>query len=583
MVRFIQRSLELRIAVALVIVLAAVIGGFTAMDIRIMRKDTIRTSERNLAALAGTVKGNVIAAMRRGNHLDVQRIIEEARSSFGIDRIVIYDEEGKLLRRSGIGPGERTLPIPPSVLAAIASGDRSDLHDHGTASLSYYSPIANQAPCYRCHGSDRLLNGILRIDFSLQGIEPLITARRNSILLWTTIMVALLMTVLVALLRHFVHTPVEELRRAMARAEAGDENILLPDTGSDELAVLQRGFISMLDRINSLHRANFDKEKELAHNREAMRFRNELQSMFNAMPDGVLLVDTSMRIIQSNPRVYELVPALEKAGGVIKPDCVQKECCPFRGIGEVLKSAAMMESQCSISLRGGDARHLHSICAPVMEEGRVAYVVQVVRDITERVKTERELEERTSELVAANRLLSQLAQTDSLTEVSNRRYFDELLDREIKGHSRRKNSQLSLMMIDIDHFKLLNDRLGHLAGDTVLRELAKMLGENVRETDTVARFGGEEFVIVMPDTHLDGAGYHAEVLRKKVEARPFPGPDGPVRMTVSIGVAAYVSGSPSQEVLRSADRALYEAKEGGRNRVVVIRPEAVVKEQGSVG
>jgi len=168
----------------------------------------------------------------------------------------------------------------------------------------------------------------------------------------------------------------------------------------------------------------------------------------------------------------------------------------------------------------------------------------VGRDITERVKTERELEERTSELIAANRQLSELAETDSLTEVRNRRYFDELLDREIKGHSRRKNSHLSLMMIDIDHFKLLNDRLGHLAGDTVLRELAKMLRENVRETDTVARFGGEEFVIVMPDTHLDGAAYHAEVLRKKIEARPFPGPAGPVRTTVSIGVAAYVSGSP---------------------------------------
>ena len=115
--------------------------------------------------------------------------------------------------------------------------------------------------------------------------------------------------------------------------------------------------------------------------------------------------------------------------------------------------------------------------------------------------------------------LSQIAITDSLTQVYNRRHFDEILYKETKRYNRRKYAYLSLMMIDIDHFKDLNDRYGHLAGDAVLREIAKLLKEGVRETDTIARYGGEEFLIVMPDTHLDGAVHKAETLRKRVQAK----------------------------------------------------------------
>jgi diguanylate cyclase (GGDEF)-like protein len=149
------------------------------------------------------------------------------------------------------------------------------------------------------------------------------------------------------------------------------------------------------------------------------------------------------------------------------------------------------------------------------------------------------------------------------------------LNKEIKRFSRRKYSALSLMMIDIDHFKKLNDTYGHLAGDMVLREIAKLLKEGVRETDTVARFGGEEFVIVMPDTRLDGAAHKAEILVKRTEAAEFPGHDTAIHVTISIGVAAYASGSP-QDLIHAADLALYQAKRSGRNAVVVSRPEDVI-------
>jgi diguanylate cyclase (GGDEF)-like protein len=120
----------------------------------------------------------------------------------------------------------------------------------------------------------------------------------------------------------------------------------------------------------------------------------------------------------------------------------------------------------------------------------------------------------------------------------------------------------------------LNDVHGHVVGDSVLGEIARILKEGVRETDTVARYGGEEFSVIMPDTHIDGALYKAETLRKKVQDTKFPGQDGPLHITISIGVAAYGSGSP-QELIKAADEALYQAKHSGRNAVVVYGPESM--------
>jgi diguanylate cyclase (GGDEF)-like protein len=150
-----------------------------------------------------------------------------------------------------------------------------------------------------------------------------------------------------------------------------------------------------------------------------------------------------------------------------------------------------------------------------------------------------------------------------------------MLYKEIKRFNRRKYSSLALMLIDIDHFKQLNDTHGHLAGDMVLREVSRMLREGVRETDTVARYGGEEFAIVMPDTHVDGAVFRAERLRKNAEAMKFPGQGPSFRITISIGIAAYSSGTP-HNLIASADQALYEAKRSGRNRVKVNGPEETV-------
>jgi len=581
MISFIQKRLEFKIIIALIFVLGLVIGAFTLIDIRIMRADTIRTSEQDLSVLAAAIKGGVTSVMKKGHGEDVQRILDEVKIPSVIDRILIYNEKGVPLCCTGSDPQKCALDdkaIPPQVRDSMPAGnDRIELIDTPSGRyLTYYSPIPNQPECFRCHGSLAKLNGVLRIDFPLRLMERHIDLRRNRMLIGSLIMVAAITSALVVLLRVLLHKPVRELREAMAAVERGEEPPSLSIAGDDELADLKRGFVLMLEKMNALYKTNLEKEKELARNQEVMRFRTELQAMFDAMPDGVLLVDTEFHIVQSNPRAFALLPGLKKINGVIPLERLQEESCPHHGLQTAMKEGKICEHQCSIKLPDGEVRHVHSICAPIVEAGRVVYMVEVIRDITERVKTEHELEEKTSELLAANKLLSQIAVTDSLTQLYNRRHFDEIFFKEVKRFTRRKYSSLSLMMIDIDHFKKLNDEHGHLIGDMVLREIAKLLREGVRGTDTIARYGGEEFVIVMPDTRIDGAEYKAEILRQRVMETEFHGQSGPIHVTISIGVAAFLSGAPN-ELIHAADQALYQAKHSGRNRVVVSkREEAIV-------
>jgi diguanylate cyclase (GGDEF)-like protein len=162
--------------------------------------------------------------------------------------------------------------------------------------------------------------------------------------------------------------------------------------------------------------------------------------------------------------------------------------------------------------------------------------------------------------------MRQLAYVDGLTGIHNRRFFEMRIVEELERASRFQG-RMSVIMVDIDHFKRLNDEFGHLLGDEVLRGVAGILKQQLRKMDMVCRYGGEEFAVVVPETTGENAVTVAEKLRRQVECYPFPGVPRPV--TISCGVADYpVHGLTRDEVVAAADSALYIAKQAGRNRVM---------------
>ena len=175
-------------------------------------------------------------------------------------------------------------------------------------------------------------------------------------------------------------------------------------------------------------------------------------------------------------------------------------------------------------------------------------------DITERKKMEKTLES--------------LAATDELTGLWNRRYFFNIGEKECKRALRYK-AKLSILMIDIDHFKEINDTFGHAAGDTVLKGVADIFIHGLRDVDFAARIGGEEFVILMPNTDIAGGMIVAERLRKNIEMLNFNHEDETIKITISLGVAECLENDTIDNMLKKSDKALYEAKNSGRNCVKV--------------
>ncbi len=218
------------------------------------------------------------------------------------------------------------------------------------------------------------------------------------------------------------------------------------------------------------------------------------------------------------------------------------------------------------------------VCLPVVNNGEVIGVLNVEK--LERRKKSEVGEEEMRLLVFLSSLAAmamknarmfeqtrELANTDGLTRLYTHRFFQERLSEEM-SRARRYGHFISIVLTDIDHFKKFNDTYGHQIGDLVLRETAAVFKRMSRDVDIVARYGGEEFVVVLPQTDKQGACIMAERLRRAVEAHTYNTDKGPLKVTISLGVATFpVDSEDKAELIRLADEALYRAKEGGRNQV----------------
>lgn len=211
-----------------------------------------------------------------------------------------------------------------------------------------------------------------------------------------------------------------------------------------------------------------------------------------------------------------------------------------------------------------------------LEQGASDYITKPFDggELVARVKVHLKIKTLQDQLKQANELLLAISHTDHLTGLYNRRYLEETLEREFR-RTQRKGNNLAVMIMDIDHFKMVNDTYGHQQGDYVLCKIATLFQRVLREYDTAARFGGEEFIAVIPETSLSEARIIAERIRISIEETLFNVGDEKIRITASFGVSAF----PAEEIrsaddlIRVADKALYTAKISGRNRVELTPPD----------
>jgi diguanylate cyclase (GGDEF)-like protein len=212
---------------------------------------------------------------------------------------------------------------------------------------------------------------------------------------------------------------------------------------------------------------------------------------------------------------------------------------------------------------------------PVLGRSELGYMTEVFNNMVTRLRQGREeLGAMNRTLRERNRELHELSITDSLTGLYNRKHLMEVLTKEV-ARAERYQRPLAVLMIDVDHFKLYNDTCGHLAGDEVLRNIAAIFRGCLRESDCVGRYGGEEFLIILPETVADDAWRIADRIRSRLAEEDFPADSKPVKITISGGIATFPGNGRSPEsLLRSADAALYQAKNHGRNRVVPAASEA---------
>ena len=427
---------------------------------------------------------------------------------------------------------------PLAVYSTDAAGGRT---------LTFLAPIVNQSPCYKCHGKGEPVRGVLKLTTSLAAVErDILKARQESLLV---LIVAITSTMLVTgyMMGRSVVTPIEEVTRAMARVSGGDLNHQIPVSGRDELGRMARSFNTMTSELKSTY-SGLKSEQD------------KLSTIIQSAGEGIIVTDNHGRVVLVNRAAAYM---LDKSNDAIIAG----------GLLELFDDPAKMhvwlehEKPTEPYTIDYKARIFQVFASTIhTSEGHAIGSAALFRDITKEKRLEDDLR--------------RLSRTDALTGIFNRRHLDETLKREF-DRSTRTRQPLTVVMFDIDHFKIFNDTHGHDQGDRVLQAVAKTFGTALRTYDVACRYGGEEFLAILPNTSLDGGQRVAERIRSGVEAACVDG----LKVTISLGVATYpqIPMERGEQLVEAADKAMYRAKQGGRNQVAAASNADVKLEECAPG
>ncbi len=574
-------SLRARLLAALLPVLAlAAAASLVGLD-RFLAGFLAEQMERETAALAEAIKASIQEQMLRRAEGLTQRALEEVGATGQFRRLMIVDRRGRVAhafpaaeRGRVVDPADERCRAchPAGGGAAARSALVTDTAGERVYQLAL--PLVNEPRCHGCHGAAARLNGVLVLERPAGREAAVLGAvRRRLGLTWLGLSVVLACLVgIVATV--VVHRPVRRLIAATRRIGAGDLATRVPVAGRGEVAELAAAFNTMASR--------------LAGSLEAIRQQGSelfvLYSIVDRVSRTVVLAELEPVVLETVAEVLGAtrvaLVSSNRTPGELEiherlPDGRLARCPASAGAPASTVPAGVLDRWRAGALEGVQFHERDGVTTLALGLGGVSTGLLVVWPSAARpvgcedVRLLRALRDHVS-VAFENARLYTLAITDDLTGLYSQRHFRRSLE-EAVGRCRRYGEPVSLLMLDVDHFKAVNDAYGHPAGDRALREVARRLRRCLREVDLPCRYGGEEFAVILPHTDVAGALHVAERVRAAVEDEPLALARGVARrITVSIGVAACPrDGVTAQGLVDAADAALLQAKRAGRNRVAV--------------
>ena len=607
---------KLLLAIALPALVAAIlgVGFFWARTDTALREG----AQKESLAVAGLIATSFRAASdekglsAREAHKGVTALVRsDFQSRRELDTLRIVGPSGTVRWSNRIEEEDKLLPEAQRVLSATSAASAHGQSAANARKIEVLYPLGGVG-CAGCHaGEATLKTGVLQLVVDEPSLRSEVARVFREALSSVVVLIFALTLATWLSLRAFLTRPLGRLAAAMKKAEEGDFLVRAPVESSDEIGALAQEFNRMLAKITALKADEVDHARELKEVQSELKLKRELESanlkLEGRLNELSLIYDLSraltstLELREVLERITELVPSrfevpklsimLLNAEGLLEVKSAQPrsaEGLTFvvgEGIcgkaAETRKSVyvADLETDAMFKVRGGQGAKGRGclLALPMVQGGELLGVLNLERPVKadfgpEEIEIFQAVADQAALAVTNARLHAQtveLSITDPLTQVPNRRHLFAQLEGEI-ARANRFGTQLSFLMVDIDHFKKLNDSAGHRAGDQVLREVCGLMKGRVRKVDTLARYGGEEFAIILPQVTRAEAIEVADKLRRAVEEAPLEHakvqPGG--KITISVGVASLpIDATEQDKLVDCADAALYASKRGGRNLV----------------
>lgn len=457
----------------------------------------------------------------------------------------IYDKNKNIILFSSLRFSKSSLIITPNEINK-AVPMRLALEKKADAILENQFDYRNVSVVSSVHYYEPLKLGIVVKKDVKEIMEP-VNALMEALLIISIIILIISIIVSFFISRH-ITAIINKIVETTSDISKGNLYKRIENITNDELGVLSTSINKMAD---SLVNMNVSLENKVKEKTSQLNISNQkLENIFNITPNITLLTD-GRTLLKANNQFYrftgyESIEDFTKDYNCICDMFIERSGylkSKMDGISWIEYVILHQHEAHKVIIKKGNDECLFLVNAAEYNENGKTHFIAVLENITE---------------------LQKASFTDTLTKLMNRVKIDEILEMYAKSFKRYKNIY-SVILLDIDDFKLVNDTYGHLVGDDVLKHTARILKENTRDIDILGRWGGEEFLIISKETDLNGASELAEKIRKSVESSKF---EKIIHLTVSIGVAQIEEDESTDELLKRADDALYKAKEGGKNRMI---------------